>query len=427
MFEPMEMVTDGFKILGAANKFEGISPVWPPSINMPDRSSASRRTLPVFTSSYGFPTRPTTFVPEMDARTVRLSEKVSQHGHQPSPALQDPFSDETYRFIVPPSTSKLGPQSPAHGIACQANLRQLDAQIAKLKASLDRDLYGHAPTLPQRTLSAGIRESPDHMEEDTIELGEIIDDYLLATVEQQPGQKGNKREAEDEPANPAKRARSTTRPVFDMMSSQPGPGKKYYSGPYLERTHWMRQESYMPLKQLGTGGQGTAHLVKNRRTGSVVVCKVIPHDQPYRYVYSELCFLRDVLPRHPRIINLRSALVSPTQTQLYLDYCNGGDLASFIEKYHYGLSNAHIPESFTWHAFLQLTEALAFIHRGYDRTAFPGSQFPNTWLPVVHRDIKPGNILLQRARFDPDHPGLEPYPRLVLADFGLAMRATEFN
>ncbi|KAL9031098.1 MAG: hypothetical protein Q9180_006838, partial [Flavoplaca navasiana] len=42
-------------------------------------------------------------------------------------------------------------------------------------------------------------------------------------------------------------------------------------------------------------------------------------------------------------------------------------------------------------------------------------------------DIKPCNIFLQRAPPHPDHPGPEPYPKIVLADFGLAKQAQKFD
>ncbi|KAI4121020.1 MAG: hypothetical protein LQ338_006607 [Usnochroma carphineum] len=419
LFDNMEMTTDDFKIRGAANTLKGISPIWPQLINMHDRSkiktraSNSRRPLPVFESSYGFRRTPVPFAPELDIRAVRLSEKV-----------------------MPPSTSLFSPQTPAYDTSSLAALRRTEAQIEKLIASVNRELYGKSPEpwSPVTARASAVFEELDDSKNDGTESGEIIDDQPSRLVERQFGHKGNKRGAEDNPEKPAKRARHQRRPDVDMMSSEPRPGKAYYSGPYLERTRWTSQESYIPLKRLGTGGQGTAHLVKNRRSGSVVVCKVIPHTMHHRYSHSELFFLRDALPRHSRIINIRSALVSPYQTQLYLDYCDGGDLNSFIERYHYGLTEAYVPEAFIWHAFLQLTEALAFIHHGYDRNTPSSSsssggkpKVPEHWLPVIHRDIKPANILLQRARFHPDHPGLEPYPRLVLADFGLALHATELN
>ena len=72
-----------------------------------------------------------------------------------------------------------------------------------------------------------------------------------------------------------------------------------------------------------------------------------------------------------------------------------------------------IPESFIWHTYLQLAEALAFIHEGYDRNNLDGWP-PRSHQPVIHRDIKPSNIFLRRPR------SRHEYPDMVLADFGVA-------
>ncbi|KAL8951819.1 MAG: hypothetical protein Q9222_002235 [Ikaeria aurantiellina] len=230
--------------------------------------------------------------------------------------------------------------------------------------------------------------------------------------------------------------RPKLRPVWSLMSDGPSKTKAYIGGEYLERLDQRRQEQYVPLKVLGTGGQGSVHLLRARRSGELVACKVIPSRPADALHQSELSFLRDALPAHPRIIKLRSALISPFQTQLYLDYCDGGCLGSFVDKFRYHSSYEiqaracapkRIPEAFIWHAFLQITEALAYIHTGLDRDNPAQHQCPDKWLSVIHRDIKPGNILLQRAPCHPDHPGLEPYPRIVLADFGLALQAKDFN
>ena len=74
-----------------------------------------------------------------------------------------------------------------------------------------------------------------------------------------------------------------------------------------------------------------------------------------------------------------------------------------------------IPESFVWHAYIQLAEALAYLHEGYNRTR-PDRKAPAGFQKVVHRDIKPHNVFLRKARNGYD------YPDIVLADFGLATR-----
>ncbi|KAL8685838.1 MAG: hypothetical protein Q9218_007514 [Villophora microphyllina] len=221
-----------------------------------------------------------------------------------------------------------------------------------------------------------------------------------------------------------------------MLSNRLSNGRAFFAGDNLAVTDQRKMEEYDHVKILGRGGQGDAHLMKSRSTGSLVVCKVIikcqkKYSRGLTYNYGdELFFLRNALPPHPRIIHLQSALTSPTQIQLYLDYCNGGDLSSLIFNFNsrYNLDTreseySRIPESFIWHVFLQIAEAVAYIHQGYDYR-HPDKELPKDWLSVIHRDIKPHNILLQRAPDgDLDHPGPERYPRIILADFGTALRA----
>ncbi|KAK7754257.1 hypothetical protein SLS62_003835 [Diatrype stigma] len=87
-----------------------------------------------------------------------------------------------------------------------------------------------------------------------------------------------------------------------------------------------------------------------------------------------------------------------------------------------------IPESFIWHAFVGLADALGFLATGRSHVSLSpslasSSSAPNqqhapssSWSPIVHRDIKPDNIFL-RSR---NTPGSTKPLYVVLSDFGLA-------
>lgn len=72
-----------------------------------------------------------------------------------------------------------------------------------------------------------------------------------------------------------------------------------------------------------------------------------------------------------------------------------------------------IPEPFIWMVWLRLTEAAYFLEGGW-----PKGDAEDNWTPIIHRDIKPGNVFLTEPTGDEGDPW-QLYPRSVLADFGL--------
>lgn len=123
---------------------------------------------------------------------------------------------------------------------------------------------------------------------------------------------------------------------------------------------------------------------------------------------TEAAILADILGPHRYIIDLKCWYQNPLT--FWYEYCSAGDLQDLIDAYTD--RKARIPEGFIWHSFLQLADACAYMHTGYDRLA-NSDRPPRGFQPIVHRDIKPPNIFLRLDR----NSG---YPDLVLADFGCA-------
>ncbi|KAL8712748.1 MAG: hypothetical protein Q9220_002956 [cf. Caloplaca sp. 1 TL-2023] len=376
------------------------------------------------------PLKPAPLAPRLDNPVTSLQELPVMEEQEDMEDLESmrltPVSYRAPCAAQQPSPSDWNTDVEIEALIREGEQRQLEVEFADFEYSrrLLEEGARPVPLDPPARLQRRSRVTPS---EDVIfdissrEEGEISDDGRGRSVESK---------------NVSYRPRKLQ--DLSLMSDRLSKTKAYIGGEYLERLDQRQQEQYVPLKVLGTGGQGSVHLLKTRRSGELVACKVIPARPADAYHQSELSFLRDALPAHPRIIKLRSALISPFQTQLYLDYCDGGCLGSFMKKvrHHNDLEiedpNAmydpqRVPEAFIWHAFLQISEALAYIHTGLDRDNPVNHQCPDKWLSVIHRDIKPGNVLLQRRPCHPDHPGPEPYPRIVLADFGLALQATDFN
>ncbi|KAK9782611.1 putative Protein kinase domain-containing protein [Seiridium cardinale] len=114
---------------------------------------------------------------------------------------------------------------------------------------------------------------------------------------------------------------------------------------------------------------------------------------------------------------------SPFRAAVYMEFCDCGDLGGLLtvfktrKKSHLNSPTDHIPESFIWHAFLALIDGLHFLATGSSYLALDLCQNDAaTWKPVVHRDIKPDNIMLKSR----STPGSTKPLYVVLSDFGMA-------
>ncbi|KAI6714195.1 hypothetical protein JHW43_003316 [Diplocarpon mali] len=114
---------------------------------------------------------------------------------------------------------------------------------------------------------------------------------------------------------------------------------------------------------------------------------------------------------------------------IYVEFCDRGSLEEMCREYakrRIACQTANkneipsVPEAFIWHALIGLTAAIAYLATGrgdfHTATDMKDTKRLAGWQPILHRDIKPDNILI-RSR---DTLGSKKYPYLVLADFGLA-------
>lgn len=181
---------------------------------------------------------------------------------------------------------------------------------------------------------------------------------------------------------------------------------------------------FLHVKKIGEGGQGRCDLVKRKGDGKLIVYKQMKGEVEFTRSKKkdkplEVAILKDILGPSERIIKMfEYSYQGPTSNCFFLEYCSYGDLFNLIEGYHNNLG-LEIPESFAWHTYMQLAEALAFIQEGVTRRMTPDNSIRWTTpssdhRPIVHRDIKPDNIFIRPGKTR-NH-----YPELVLADFGLA-------
>jgi serine/threonine protein kinase len=164
-------------------------------------------------------------------------------------------------------------------------------------------------------------------------------------------------------------------------------------GNVLDHFEWRPETT-----KLGEGAFGVvskAKCTRSRNTrmkvGEEYAIKVIKkdrfrEDRHWRAVLHEIEILRQINSAY--CVQLYDAFQSQTSVYLVLEYVDGGELFSFIEK------RGHLSEQEANLIIRQLLEALRFLH---------------TDQRIVHRDLKPENILLVKGSL-----------QIKIIDFGFA-------
>jgi len=143
-------------------------------------------------------------------------------------------------------------------------------------------------------------------------------------------------------------------------------------------------------KLIGGGAVGRVYLARDTQTGEPVAIKELMSDWVARAPESVERFRREgeALRKlnHPNIVKVLAALEENDQHYLVMEYVGGGSLADLLKR------QPQLPIERVIAIGLELSDALSRAHH----------------LDIIHRDIKPGNILLAE----------DGTPRLT--DFGLA-------
>ncbi|PCH33345.1 hypothetical protein WOLCODRAFT_147447 [Wolfiporia cocos MD-104 SS10] len=141
---------------------------------------------------------------------------------------------------------------------------------------------------------------------------------------------------------------------------------------------------------IGAGSFGSVYLAVNLDSGSLMAVKEIKFQEVaglpnlYSQIKDELKVME--MLHHPNIVEYYGIEVHRDKVFIFEEYCQGGSLAALLE--HGRIEDEGILQVYT----MQMLEGLAYLHSK----------------DVVHRDIKPDNILL-------DHMGL-----IKFVDFGAA-------
>mmetsp|Transcript_10449 Transcript_10449/g.15519 ORF Transcript_10449/g.15519 Transcript_10449/m.15519 type:complete len:474 (-) Transcript_10449:578-1999(-) len=144
-----------------------------------------------------------------------------------------------------------------------------------------------------------------------------------------------------------------------------------------------------PEHILGRGASSLVRLAKRKSDGRYFAVKCIMKHEVLRdkkRKLSELQLLQKM--SHPNIVSLLDVFETETEIQLVMEYCAGGELFDVVERRRYSERDAA-------EITAQMLEALKYLHTQ----------------KIVHRDVKPENILLPNANDD---------TFVKLSDFGLA-------
>lgn len=157
---------------------------------------------------------------------------------------------------------------------------------------------------------------------------------------------------------------------------------------------------YRILRMIGSGGMGEIYLAQHPRLPRQDALKVLPAhmsaDNAFRDRFSREADLASSL-FHPHIVGVHDRGEDRGQLWISMDYIDGIDAGRLVREHHPG----GLPVDEVLEIAAAIAEALDYAHtRG-----------------LLHRDVKPGNILLANP--------VAGRRRILLADFGIARSMTD--
>ncbi|KAF2865516.1 kinase-like domain-containing protein [Massariosphaeria phaeospora] len=137
---------------------------------------------------------------------------------------------------------------------------------------------------------------------------------------------------------------------------------------------------------------------------------------------------KDILKKcaHANIVDYKCSDLDPAglgYASIYTQHYELGALDTLIDRFH-DRGRHPIPERFLWKVLADMALALCYLATGVDasqlRFAGRTAHRRSGWTPIVHQDIKPGNVFLTWKC------ETSQYPALVLGDVGCAVRRSEY-
>lgn len=158
----------------------------------------------------------------------------------------------------------------------------------------------------------------------------------------------------------------------------------------LARVRVAVAERYDGLREIGRGGMAVVYAARDRKLNRDIALKVLPPDLGFRNDVKER-FVREAQTaarlNHPGIVPIYAVDEADGLVYFVMALVQGESLAARLAR------ESRPPLSFVSNVLAQVADALAYAHRS----------------GVIHRDIKPDNILLEHAT-----------GRAIVTDFGIA-------
>jgi serine/threonine protein kinase, bacterial len=153
---------------------------------------------------------------------------------------------------------------------------------------------------------------------------------------------------------------------------------------------------YTIVRLLGSGGMGEVYLAQHPRLPRRDALKILPvdvsSDEEYRVRFEREADLASTL-WHPHIVGVHDRGEADGQLWISMDFVDGRDASQLmVDRYADGMPPADVAAIVT-----AVASALDYAHRQ----------------GLLHRDVKPANVILTHTDDDDDR-------RILLADFGIA-------